>query len=134
MAIISEKGTIRYRGEIRKGISKSGNEWAFQDIVLEVPTGSSQYKNLLVRADINQIEDLKKVEDRQMIEVNYYVDAREYNGRWYSDVKLFSFKVIGPEQHTGGTPFEKKTYNASPEVKKPAKQPEPVDVEKDLPF
>ena len=131
--MITEKGTIRYRGEIKSGTSKNGNDWAFQDIVLEVPTGSSQYKNLLVRADIHTVGEIQNISDSQEVEVTYYVNAREYNGKWYPDVNLYSIKVVGEQHHTGGSNFEKKTYDPVGSAPSPAPKKK-VDVDNDLPF
>lgn len=128
-----ETGHIRYRGEVKSGTSANGNDWAFQDIVLEVPTGSNQYKNLLVSADIHTIADIEKITDNQEVEVTYYVSARQYKDRWFPEVKLWAISVVGEQQHTGGTRFEKKTYNAVGEAPKKEAKKE-VNEETDLPF
>jgi len=132
MAFLTETGKIRQRGEIKQGTAQSGRDWAFQEILLEVTTGNNQYKNLAVKADIHTIGDLQKVADGTAIEVTYYVDSREYNGRWYTEAHLYSFKVASeqPERHVGGSPFPKKEYNAAPA---PAAQ-SAVNQDTDLPL
>lgn len=134
MAMITETGTIRERGELKTGTSQSGREWAFQDIVLEVMTGNNRYKNLVVKADINTISDLDQLPDGASVEVTYYVDAREYNGRWYPEAHLFSVKPAGQSQHVGGTNFSRRTYGESEQAPAAPAPQQQVNVETDLPF
>ncbi|MDE5571151.1 MAG: DUF3127 domain-containing protein [Prevotella sp.] len=68
--------------------SRTGNPWMSQDYVIEVP---GQYPRKCVFRVFG--EDRIKQFNIQMGEdltVSFDIDAREYNGRWYNDVRAYN--------------------------------------------
>ena len=71
----------------RGGISKTGNEWKMQEYVLET---HEQYPkkmcfNVFGADKIAQF-NIKAGED---MTVSFDINAREYNGRWYNDIRAW---------------------------------------------
>ncbi|MDF2156220.1 DUF3127 domain-containing protein [Algoriphagus sp. CAU 1675] len=87
------------------GNSRNGNAWRKQEYVLETP---GQYpKKVCVAIWGDKIEQFSlKVGENVTLGVD--VESREYNGRWYTEVK--AYKV----DRTGSTPTS--TTNTLPEV------------------
>lgn len=93
-------GKIIWAGELRGGINpQTGNVWASQDFTIEAqfntPTGIK-----IQRVMFNVFGNDKLAEYALSVgaecTVHYGVSAREYNGKWYNDVK--AYKV---ERRTG---------------------------------
>jgi hypothetical protein len=73
----------------RSGVSqRTGNPWMMQDFVLEVP---GQYPRHMV-FNIFGEERLKQfnIQMGEDLTVQFDIDAREFNGRWYNDIRAFN--------------------------------------------
>ena len=75
--------------EPRSGVSaRTGNSWMTQEYVLEVP---GQYPkrclfNIFGEDRIKQYN----IQLNEDITVQFDIDAREYNGRWYNDIRAYN--------------------------------------------
>ena len=72
----------------RSGVSqRTGNSWMMQDYVMEIP---GQYPRHMVFNIFG--EDRIKQFNIQMgedVTVSFDIDAREFNGRWYNDIRAW---------------------------------------------
>ena len=93
----------------RSGVSqRTGNSWMSQDYVIEVP---GQYPKKCVFRVFG--EDRIKQFNIQMGEdltVSFDIDAHEFNGRWFNDVRAFNVTrgvapMPGAPVQTGASPF-----------------------------
>lgn len=71
----------------RGGISKTGNEWKMQEYVLET---HEQYPrkmcfNVFGADKIAQFN----IQAGEEMTVSFDINAREYNGRWYNDIRAW---------------------------------------------
>jgi hypothetical protein len=71
----------------RGGISKAGNEWKIQEYVLET---MEQYPrkmmfNVFGADRISQFN----IQVGEVLTVSFDIDSREYNGRWYNDIRAW---------------------------------------------
>lgn len=96
MAFVKEIGRIIAKGEIKTGPTTNGGTWSRQDCVIEVTTGENSHKDVAVSLNTEQIEQLKNVPLGAVIEVEYYVTAREWNGRWFNNVNAREVKTAAP--------------------------------------
>jgi hypothetical protein len=75
--------------EAKSGVSsRTGNPWMTQDYVIEIP-GTYPRKmlfNIFGEERIKQF-NIKQGED---ITVQFDIDAREYNGRWFNDIRAYN--------------------------------------------
>ena len=110
--------------DITSGTSKSGNDWTKATAVIEKVEGNyTDTYPLLVFGD--------KIQEAQAligaaVDVKFNVQARQYNGRWYTDLGLRFISAAVTERPA----LQPKPAPA------PAPQPEPEkdDPDGDLPF
>jgi hypothetical protein len=77
IAVLTERG----------GVSKTGNEWKMQEYVLET---HEQYPrkmcfNVFGADKIAQFN----IQAGEEMTVSFDINAREYNGRWYNDIRAW---------------------------------------------
>ena len=119
----------------RSGVSqRTGNQWMTQEYVIEVP---GQYPKKMLFNIFG--EDRIKQYNIQMgeeITVSFDIDAREYNGRWYNDIRAFNVQrgVVAPAAEVNPFPPQ----NAAPQDVAspfpPAQEPVGEGSADDLPF
>ena len=107
--------------EMRSGQSqRSGNTWASQDYVIET---HEQYPR---RCLFNVFgEDKIKEYNLQIgseVKVSFDINAREYNGRWYNDIR--AWRVEPADQVAAAAPAP---FTAPEAANIPAPQPAPED-------
>ena len=78
---------------LQTGSGKNG-EWKKQDIIVET---SGQYpKKVCISIWGNKI-DASKLKPGNMLKIDFDVESREYNSRWYTDVKAWKVEVEGEQ-------------------------------------
>lgn len=91
------KGRIAQVFDVRNGMSSKGTPWMSQDFLVEyfwwpnqtIP--SRMLFNLFGEDRIRQYEP--KVGDE--VKIRYHVEAREYNGRYYNEVRCDGIERVG---------------------------------------
>lgn len=119
--------------EPRGGVSaRTGNQWMTQEYVLEVP---GQYPkrclfNIFGEDRIKQF-NIQQGED---LTIQFDIDAREYNGRWFNDIRAYNV-IRGQVQPAAGmqqsAPFPPAGATAP---FPPAQEPAAEGSADDLPF
>ena len=75
---------------LQTGISKNG-EWKKQDIIVETEEQYSRKICISVWGDkINNVV----LEPGAMLKIDFDVESREFNGRWYTDVKAWKIENL----------------------------------------
>ena len=102
----------------RGGISKAGNEWTIQEYVLET---MEQYPrkmmfNVFGADRISQFN----IQLGETLTVSFDIDSREYNGRWYNDIR--AWKVDRNAAPVAGAPVPPAATAGAP-VPPPAADP-----------
>lgn len=75
--------------EARGGVSaRTGNPWMTQEYVIEIP---GQYPRKMV-FNIFGEDKIKQfnIQAGEEITVQFDIDAREYNGRWFNDIRAWN--------------------------------------------
>lgn len=101
MAIVKEIGTITFLGEIKSGVSQNGNPWANQQVIFDVAGYNGSFRKVLVVAGTDRVQELQQFPLGSRVEFGYQVRAREYQGKWYNNVELYSITpapVAQPQQ------------------------------------
>lgn len=70
---------------VTRGTSARG-EWQRQDVVFEVP---SEFSRKICVTFFNKESDVAKLREGETYLVSVNVESREYNGRWYTDVRAW---------------------------------------------
>lgn len=105
----------------KSGISKAGNPWMSQTIVVEYQEG--QYPSKLALQNMSKAEEFGKIPVGATGRFRINPNSREYNGQWYTQCDCFSWDL--DVQH----PAQPQAY-APPQA--PAYQQTTTDP--DLPF
>ncbi len=100
------------------GTGKNG-QWKKQDMIVE--TEATYPKKICVSVWGDKI-DTASLQQGNLLKIDFDVESREFNGRWYTDVKAWKIEVAGSTAPAG---VEKTTSNIGPEN---------VNNDDDLPF
>ncbi|MBP3716344.1 MAG: DUF3127 domain-containing protein [Paludibacteraceae bacterium] len=129
---------------IRTGTSAAGTEWASQDYVIEYSEPSAQYPrrlnfNIFGSDKIQQSSQLLQVGNT--VKVSFDIDAREYQGRWFTSIRAWKVEPAGAAVPTAAAAT---TYAAPAQPMAPGAAPQPMqqqaapaaqqDESSDLPF
>ena len=68
--------------------SKTGNPWKMQGYVIEVPGQYPRHCMFSVFGE-DRIKQLN-IQNGEDLTVQFDIDAREYNGRWYNDFRAYN--------------------------------------------
>jgi len=114
----------------QKGTSAKG-EWKRQDAIIE--TLETYPKKVCIAFWGDKVDDLKIVKEGAIIKIHFNIESREYNGRWYTDIKAWKIEAgdaaggsSSSENHN--TPIDRE-HTSSPADLSPSN-----DAVDDLPF
>lgn len=65
--------------------------WKKQEFILEIP---GEFPKKLCIANWNDKVNLASLKEGETIKVSFDVESREYNGKWYTDVKAWKVEKI----------------------------------------
>ena len=80
------KGKIIQKLELQSGTSKAGNAWKKQEYVLET---MDSYPRKVKFDFFGDRADQYPLEVGDVITLSYDIESREFNGRWYTDIRGF---------------------------------------------
>ena len=93
-------GNLIHMLPLQTGQGKNG-QWKKQEFVIE--TTDAYPKKVCIAAWGDKI-DTSKFVIGQTLRINFDAESREYNGRWYTDLKAFSVAVSGGATGGGDMP------------------------------
>jgi predicted SnoaL-like aldol condensation-catalyzing enzyme len=73
----------------QKGVSQSGKEWSKIDFVIEETEGQYPKKVSFNAMGEKLLPVVKSLSVGQLVEVHYNLDAREYNGKWFTNINAW---------------------------------------------
>ena len=129
--------------EARSGQSqRTGNPWMIQEYVIEVP-GTYPRKMMFSVFGEDRIKQFN-IQPGEEITVQFDIDAREFNGRWYNDIRAFNV-MRGPVAQTvpaattiaspvGAAPFPPQQPQPQNAPFPPTQEPAADGAADDLPF
>ena len=91
-------GTIIAVMQPQGGVSqRTGNTWMRQEYVLEIPAQYPRRISFTLFGE-DRIKQFN-IQPGEEITVQFDIDAREFNGRWYNDIRAFNI-IHGPIAQT----------------------------------
>lgn len=105
------EGKLYTKLEIQSGEGQKG-PWSKQSFVIE--TFDQYPKKICLIAWTEKVELLKNVEPGDRLKIEFSVESREYQGRWYSDLRVIRLETF------------KDTKSVAPEQAPPAFNPEEI--------
>ena len=71
---------------LQTGTGKTGSAWKKQDIIVET---NAQYPKKICISIWGDKIDRSVLQEGALLTISFDVESREYNGRWYTDVKAW---------------------------------------------
>lgn len=114
-------GTITKIYQTQTGTSKAGKEWMKRDFTVQT---QEQYPKTICFTVFTHVDLLDGLSEGQTVKVNFSVESREFNGKWYHNINAFGVHPENSEQKVDtGNMF------------KPTREPETAEDDgNDLPF
>ena len=85
----------------QSGEGKNGT-WRKQDFVIET---ESQYPKKICFTVWGDKIDSQMMQEGNQLNVSFDIESREYNGRWYTDVKAWKMEMAGDGGQSNGGGF-----------------------------
>jgi hypothetical protein len=100
------------------GTGKNGTAWTKRDFIIE--TIDNFPKKVCIAAWGDRAADLSSISEGDMIKVSFDVQSREYNGKWYTDLRAWKIEHQGASSQPAIQTQESGSFNASTEGENPA--------------
>lgn len=113
---------------LQTGEGKNG-QWKKQDIIVE--TEGEYPKKICISIWGDKINE-SQLQIGNQLNVSFDIESREYNGRWYTDVKAWKIEAVG--NSGSSTPTSNSSNSASVNEIKAPEMPAVSDESDDLPF
>ena len=131
MATLEIEGRIQQKLAKQNGQSARGS-WTKQDFVVEYQDGSFPATVCFTSFGDNNVAELDKYKVGDEVKVAFNIRGREYNGRWYNDVRVWRISPAGQGTQTYSKPAQSAPVAAAPA---PTINDMPAESEdNDLPF
>ena len=122
-------GKIIQKMPLQSGTSKAGNAWSKQIYVLETINETYPKK---VAFDffgdrINQFDAICEVGNT--ITLSYDIESREFNGRWYTDIRGWKAVPYSADQQPAQAPSQPQAAPVAAATAAQPTPPPPVDVD-----
>ena len=87
-------GKVVRLGNLTEGTSARG-PWRKQELIIET---EEQYpRTVCLICWTNQIDEIQKFAPGQTIKAQIEISSREFNGKWYTDVRVWRFDPVGAQ-------------------------------------
>lgn len=124
------EGTIIRMLDVQNGVSARG-PWSKQEFVIEYQEGNFPTQICLNVWGEDKVKDLGRFNIGDRVKISFNLSSREYNGRWYTDVRAWRIEPAG-QASSAATPSQTPQQSA-PAQEMPAADTS-ADPEDDLPF
>jgi len=119
------KGKLIQKLPVQSGTGKTGNSWQKQEIIVET---MEQYpKKICVAVWGDKIDEVEKFAISDTLNISIFIESREFNGRWYTDVRAWRMMKEEPAK-PAGLPHQNDNLMES------ATFTDDINVNDDLPF
>ena len=100
------EGRIAHKLNVQTGTSSRG-AWSKQEFVIEYQDGNFPTQLCMNVWGDDKVKELDKYQVGDKVKVSFNLSSREYNGRWYTDVRAWRIEPSGlaqaaPVQETYG--------------------------------
>lgn len=100
MALEIEGKVVVLLPEISGTSNKTGKEWRKQGFVIET---QEQYpKKIVFNVWNDTVDVVKQLSNGTKVKVNFRIESREYNERWYTDLTAWKIAKVDVNELTGG--------------------------------
>lgn len=122
------EGKLKAKLPLQSGNSARG-AWVSQSFVVDYQDGSFPADACFSAFGQEKVDELARFQVGDGIKVSFNVRSREYNGRWYTDLRVWKLSQPGAAQ-TPAAPV----YSAPAPAPAPSFSDMPADLADDMPF
>ena len=94
------EGRIARKLNVQSGTSSRG-AWSKQEFILEYQEGNFPSQVCMNVWGEDKVRDLDKYQVGDKVRVSFNLSSREFNGRWYTDVRAWRIEPAGQQQNSG---------------------------------
>ena len=87
------EGRITQKLPVQQGTSARG-AWAKQDFIFEYQEGNFPASICMNVWGADKVKDLEKYQVGDKVKISFNLSSREYNGRWYTDVRAWRIEPV----------------------------------------
>jgi len=101
-------GKLIQKLPLQSGVGKTGTSWQKQEFVIE--TIETYPKKICANLWGDKVDVLQSINIGDQVIMSFSVESREYNGKWYTDVKAWKLETAvqapqsAPQQSTAAAP------------------------------
>ena len=110
-------GKVVRLGALTEGTSARG-PWRKQDLIIE--TEEQFPKTVCLTCWSNQIDEIQKFAPGQAIKAQIDLSSREFNGKWYTDVRVWRFDPVGATAPAAAPTQQAQPMHQTPPASAPA--------------
>lgn len=125
------EGTVYRILPVTKGTSARG-DWQRQDVIFDYSDGGNFTRKMCVTF-FNRPDDVAKLREGSRYQVSVNIDAREYNGRWFTDIRAWRLQPVEVAPATEAAPMPSMP-DLPPLQAEPTYAAAPAQEVDDLPF
>ena len=126
------EGTLSQKLAVTSGTSARG-PWAKQEFILEFPDGNFTAKACFTAWGQDKVQELDKYRVGDKVKVSFNLKSREYNGRWYNDLQIWTIAPAGAQTAQQAPAAAQPAWTETPPA--PTIEDMPADTgAEDLPF
>ena len=114
MSNLEVTGKIFKKLDRRSGTSARG-EWISQDFVLEFQDGSFPTNICFSAWGKDKVAELDGFREGDTVTVAFNIRGREYNGKWYNDLRAWKISSVTPSQPQAPAPSMDDMQTSIPE-------------------
>ena len=91
------EGKIIRKLNVQTGVSQRGN-WSKQEFIIEYQEGSYPSQACFNVWGEDKVKDLERFQIGDSVKVSFNVSSREYNGRWYTNIRGWKSEPADAQQ------------------------------------
>lgn len=141
MAALELEGKIAQKQPVTSGTSARGG-WSKQEFVVEYMDGNFPSSAAFTAWGDDRVKELSRFQVGDAVKVSFAIKGREYNGRWYNDLRIWRIAPAGEGAPQGAAPRAAAPAPAAAYGAQPPQAPAPTlddlpaadGTEDDLPF
>ena len=127
------EGRIARKLNVQTGTSARG-AWAKQEFILEYQEGNFPSQVCMNVWGDDKVKELDKYQVGDRVRISFNLSSREYNGRWYTDVRAWRIESANAAQPEYNYSQSAGSYSAPTGAPMPSADDMSSPVEDDLPF
>lgn len=97
-------GKLIQKLDLQSGIGKTGNSWQKQEFIIE--TTEQFPRKVCANLWGDKVDMLSAINIGDTVIISFNVESREFNGKWYTDVKAWKIEKQGVQVPGGAMPVD----------------------------